>query len=44
MKPVPREIWRRADCWWQEGHSVSAASLMDCSASHSLLQAVQTYS
>jgi len=44
MKPVPPEICRFAVCSWQRGHSVSGASLMDCSVSHSLWQAVQAYS
>ncbi|MFT3776458.1 MAG: hypothetical protein QM820_64785 [Minicystis sp.] len=44
MKPVPREICRRAVCWWQLGHSVSAASLMDCSNSHSCWQDEHAYS
>jgi hypothetical protein len=44
MKPVPREICRRAVCSLQRGHSVSAASFMDCSNSHSFRQDEQTYS
>jgi hypothetical protein len=44
MNPPPREIIRRAVCSWHLGHSVSAASLMDCSNSHSFLQAEQAYS
>ncbi|AGP34972.1 hypothetical protein BE04_26220 [Sorangium cellulosum] len=44
MKPVPREICRRAVALWHDGHSESGASLMDCSASHSCAQDVQAYS
>ncbi len=44
MKPVPREICRRAVCSLQRGHSVSAVSFMDCSNSHSFRQDEQTYS
>ena len=44
MNPAPREICRRAVAWWQVGHSVSGASLMDCSASHSWAQEEQAYS
>jgi hypothetical protein len=44
MKPAPPEIWRLALAWWQLGHSVSGAALMDCSASQAWPQAVQAYS
>jgi hypothetical protein len=44
MNPVPREICRRALARWQLGHSVSALSLMDCSASHSWWQTEHAYS
>src|SRR4029079_15980354 len=44
MNPPPREICRRAVCSWQVGHSVSAAALIDCSASHSWWQEEQAYS
>jgi len=44
MKPAPPETWRLAVAWWQCGHSVSAAALMDCSASQAWPQAVQAYS
>lgn len=42
--PLLCEIWRRAVCSWQRGHSVSAEARMDCSASHSWAHAVQRYS
>jgi hypothetical protein len=44
MKPAPPEIWRLAVAWWQWGHSLSGAALMDCSASQPWPQAVQAYS
>jgi hypothetical protein len=44
MNPVPREIWRLAVGCLQVGHSVSGASLMDCSNSHSWPQDEQAYS
>lgn len=44
MKPAPPEIWRLALAWWQWGHSVRGAALMDCSASQAWPQAVQAYS
>ena len=44
MKPAPPETWRLAVAWWQWGHSLSGAALMDCSASQAWPQAVQAYS
>jgi len=44
MKPAPPETWRLAVAWWQLGHSVSGAALIDCSASQAWPQAVQAYS
>jgi len=35
MKPVPREICRRAVSLWQLGHSLRGSSRIDCSVSHS---------
>jgi hypothetical protein len=44
MKPAPPDTWRLAVAWWQLGHSLSGAALMDCSASQAWPQAVQAYS
>jgi hypothetical protein len=44
MKPPLREIWRWASSAPQLGQVLRGASLMDCSASHWWLQALQRYS
>ena len=44
MKPAPPDTWRLAVAWWQCGHSVRAAALIDCSASQAWPQAVHAYS
>jgi len=44
MKPAPPDTWRLAVAWWQLGHSLSGAALMDCSASQAWPQAVHAYS
>ncbi|HYP88196.1 MAG TPA: hypothetical protein VEQ59_08580 [Polyangiaceae bacterium] len=44
MKPAPPETCRLAVAWWQCGHSVKGAALIDCSASQPWPQAVHAYS